>query len=675
MTRSITLGVLPKALALSLVVCLAAVTPVSADDWQPIPRRLPPKGIAIPDAERHGLEADLAKLDQRLKAAGPRDAFTDPLADVEIYAKAVHFALRFDEFYKESDFKLAHELLATANKRLDGLKNGQTPWVTQHGLVVRGYRSPIDGSAQPYGLEIPQDVDLSKPVPLYVWLHGRGDQSTDLHFIRERETRKGQIAPAGAIVLDAFGRQCLGYKSSGEVDVMDAIASVEQRYKIDPDRVALLGFSMGGAGAWHIGAHYTDHFAAVHTGAGFVDVKRYQKLTPDKYPAWYEQELWGLYDVPDYVRNLFNVPLIAYSGEIDAQRASAEIMAGEFRAQGRELTHLIGPNMPHKYDPKVLADVMARVKQAVDHGRDRYPKQVMLQTRTLRYNHMDWVAMTALGRHWEDARIDAEAPDEAHVVVKTKNVDGFALTSPWPEQVAAGGPVSVQIDGGQAIEVSRQDLHDGKATFQRGKDGWAMGAGPSEGLRKRPGLQGPIDDALMDPFLVVTPSGRCASDAVQKWVEFELKHFQDRWRAVYRGDLRTKKDTEVTPEDIRRYHLILWGDAQSNRLIGQVAGRLPIRSAGGSLTVGRRKFDAATHVPLLIYPNPLNPTKYVVLNSGPTHREAHDSTNSLQNPKLPDWAIVDVTVPPSASAPGKVVDADFFDEHWQLRPPHQAAQH
>src|SRR4051812_45938488 len=219
-------------------------------------------------------------------------------------------------------------------------------------------------------------------------------------------------------------------------------------------------------------------------------------------------------------------------------------MAGEFRAQGRELTHLIGPKMPHKYDPTVLADVMARVKTAVDKGRDRFPKQVMLQTRTLRYNHMDWAAVTALGRHWEEARLDAEAPDEAHVVVKTKNVVGFALTSPWPEQVAAGGPVSVQIDGGQPLQVSRQDLHDRKAVFEHTPGGgWGVAAAApvSGGLRKRPGLQGPIGDALMDPFLVVTPSGRCASDAVQKWVEFEQKHFQDRWRAVYRGDLRMKK--------------------------------------------------------------------------------------------------------------------------------------
>jgi hypothetical protein len=86
------------------------------------------------------------------------------------------------------------------------------------------------------------------------------------------------------------------------------------------------------------------------------------------------------------------------------------------------------------------------------------------------------------------------------------------------------------------------------------------------------------------------------------------------------------------------------------------------------LVVGPSKFDRHRYVPLLIYPNPLNSSRYVVINSGPTHREAHDRTNSLQNPKLPDWAIVDATTAPSDEVPGRVVAADFFDERWQFRP-------
>ena len=72
-------------------------------------------------------------------------------------------------------------------------------------------------------------------------------------------------------------------------------------------------------------------------------------------------------------------------------------------------------------------------------------------------------------------------------------------------------------------------------------------------------------------------------------------------------------------------------------------------------------------VPVLIYPSPADGTKYVVLNSGLTFREGHDSTNSNQTPKLPDWAALDITVPADANAAGKVVEAGFFDEEWKVK--------
>ena len=76
--------------------------------------------------------------------------------------------------------------------------------------------------------------------------------------------------------------------------------------------------------------------------------------------------------------------------------------------------------------------------------------------------------------------------------------------------------------------------------------------------------------------------------------------------------------------------------------------------------------DQDTTVVSMIYPNPLAPDRYVVFNSGPTFREGHDRTNSLQNPKLPDWAIIDLTQMPDSNSPGKILSAGFFDEHWQL---------
>ena len=119
------------------------------------------------------------------------------------------------------------------------------------------------------------------------------------------------------------------------------------------------------------------------------------------------------------------------------------------------------------------------------------------------------------------------------------------------------------------------------------------------------------------------------------------------------------------------HHLVLWGTPATNSLMAKVlavsaADKLPLAWTNKTVVIGTQTFAAATHVPVLCYPNPLSPGKYVILNSGLTFREAHDKTNSLQNPKLPDWAILDITQPPNAETAGKVVAADFFDEHWQV---------
>ena len=148
--------------------------------------------------------------------------------------------------------------------------------------------------------------------------------------------------------------------------------------------------------------------------------------------------------------------------------------------------------------------------------------------------------------------------------------------------------------------------------------------------------------------------------------------------------LRRSKEVD---EDNQNCHLVLWGDAKSNPLIATLLKhpKTPLQWDAKQVKMGAESFDAATHVPLMVLPNKsiervrlVDDGKgnestetaaigLVLINSGLTFREAHDRTNSLQNPKLPDWAILDITQPPTAEAAGKVVAADFFDERWQVK--------
>jgi hypothetical protein len=630
---------------------------------------LPPKATADISAEQQSaLEKELADVTKAFQSVKKHARS----ADADIFLKAVRYAIEFHEWYDkkpEDGVKKARALLAEATLRIEALRKNQTPWMNGPGQKVLGFYSSIDDSPQPYGVEVPEGLKWGpgqKPVPMWIWLHGRGDTSTDIHFIASQmKSKGGQFKPAGTIVVHPFGRYCNGWKSAGETDVFECKADATQRFNVDVNRIALAGFSMGGAGAWHLGAHFADQWACVHTGAGFVDVKRYQKITPDKMPPWYEEKLWGVYDVPDYARNFFNVPLVSYSGEIDTQRDSAEYMMEVLAKEGLHPPHLIGPGMPHKYHPETIKEVQKLIEEAVAKGRNPTPKKVTLQTRSLDYSSMFWIKLVSQEQPWEDTRIEAELGDDGVVRVKTRNAAGFDVRLP-------AKPKAIEIDG--------QRLSGDVSCCRKTADGkWTLPEPTLTTKTEFPGLKragqcGPIEQPLKHRFLVVLPEGDSANPAVTQWMRQESSHFVQRWRGLMRGDALVKPAAKVTPEDMQRCTLVLWGDARSNPLVAKVLAatsveRLPLAWSGSKLTLGAQTFDGATHVPLMVRPNPLEPRGSIILNSGLTFREAHDKTNSLQNPKLPDWAILDITQAPNAESAGRVVAADFFDEHWQLRPP------
>ncbi len=646
-----------------------------------VPRRLPPPATSLRDlvaklpADRRAAWAAVpgrtAELRRRL--ANTRWADDADRVDVEVLLKAVEFALGGDEWWQPADLDHASWAIDEATARLDSIARGERPWRTARGLSVHGFRSDLDGSVQPYGLWIPEGLDLARPVPLWIWLHGRGEKETDLHFLHQRAHKQPEFTPVDALVLLPFGRYCNGWKGPGLVDVFEARTAVSRVHALDLDRIVLAGFSMGGAGAWQIGARRAGEFCGVHGGAGFVDTRRYTGVDPATLP-WYEVRLWTTTDVPPVARNLLNLPAIAYSGEVDKQRAASEIMVETLAAAGRVLPHVIGAGMPHKYDDASKREITAFLQRAAAVGRPARAAEIHLATTTLADSRVGWVEALGLGEHLCPARVDAGRTEEGHktvITATTANVTALAFTD-------VPGAALVRIDGseleapahaaGTPLVLAREQL----AATGRWRISSADELPP---LRKRPGLTGPIDDAFTAAFIVVPPERPGIDPAVDRFVHGEVEHFRRRWHDLFRGDLPLVAAADVTTDMLRDKNLVLFGDPFSNPLIARVLPDLPIRWTPGELTIGGNTRPAAGHVPILIHPNPLCPPtpavagRYVVLNSGITFREESDVSNAWQNPKLPDWALVDLAVPPSSRGPGRIVAAGFCDESWRIVAP------
>ncbi|MDG3002261.1 prolyl oligopeptidase family serine peptidase [Paludisphaera mucosa] len=692
--------------SLCLCLVLAASDPAQAQGPAEKIRPIPPPGVVVPEADRAALQARVEALGRRIDGLRKAPPFRALLPDVEVFAVAVDTALRYGEFFDLKEVAAARSLLEEGEKRAEALGRVEPPWNAATGPIVRGYVSKIDGSIQPYGLVVPKSYRPDSPhrFRLDVWCHGRGETLGEVSFLRQRMTSVGEFAPADAFVLHPYGRFCNANKFAGEVDLFEALDDVRSHYPIDDDRLIMRGFSMGGAAAWQFATHFPGVWAAAAPGAGFAESADFlgvfrEGATP---PPWYEQTLWRLYDSTGYAGNLFNVPTVAYSGEKDKQKQAADLMARALRELGGQsplqklangilapelaedgnidLVHVIGAGAGHNYTPEARAEINRRLDSIARKGRDPVPAEVDFTTYTLRYNTSSWVQVDGLARHWERARVNAQlcsffdgsmsmiGNDRLGPDVSTENVTALTLTV--PPGYAPFDPrkaFKAQIDGDVVLAPKAGSDRSWTARFRKVDGHWIL-AGPDEGgLAKRHGLQGPIDDAFYDAFLMVRPTGPALNEPVDAWSKAELALALDRWRKQFRGQARVKDDKDVTEADVADCNLVLWGDPGSNAVLAKVLDRLPVKWDKDRVEIAGATHDAKTHAPILIHPNPLNPRRYVVLNSGFTYREFDDLNNARQTPKLPDFAVVDVAVPATPRGHGKVVQAGFFDESWKPR--------
>jgi dienelactone hydrolase len=643
---------------------------------QPPIRPVPPPGVPVTEADRKDLEAGLKRLGESIdKLRGRLGSRIELLPDVQIYHEAVRVAFQYDEFFKPEEIYRAKDLLRQGQGRADALSLGQAPWTTETGLVVRGYVSKIDRSVQPYGLVIPSHYSaaISKSWRLDTWFHGRNETLSEVNFLSDRQRNPGEFTPENAIVLHLYGRYCNANKLAGEVDLFEALDAVKRSYRIDDNRIVIRGFSMGGAAVWHFAAHFAGEWVAAAPGAGFSESPEFLNAYKDAQnkPFWWEEKLWHMYNATDYATNFYHCPTVAYSGEIDRQKQAADVMEKALADESMRLTHVIGPQTPHRYHPESKLEISRRIDALAERGRDSYPRKIRFTTWTLSYPKMKWVRLDGLEKHWERARLNADVIDDHTIQVTTGNVSAFTMEmGPGGCPLDAMTKPTVVVDGQKLIASSPASDRSWEAHFEKKAGRWAPLDRADTSLRKRPGLQGPIDAAFMDSFVMVKPTGQPMISGTAAWVNSEMNRAIATWRSQFRGEAQVRLDNEISDELIRDSNLILWGDPGSNRVLARIAEKLPIHWTSAGIMVGKETFPAATHSLIAIYPNPLNPSRYVVLNSGPTQREFDYLNNARQVPKLPDYAVVDLATPPGPRWPGRIALAGFFGERWQLLETH-----
>ena len=624
--------------------------------------------------ERASIEARAAELARAIEGARARvegQVGRDALADVEVCHKAAAWALRFGEFFEAKDVPRVLKVLDRGLARAGDLAAGRAPWTEAEGGTVRGYRSRVDGSVQPYAVIVPAGkggAEGDDRLRLDVVLHGRDARIQEARFF---DAHDGKPAPAAlpGLVLHVFGRGNNAYRWAGEADVYEAIEAVRRNYRVDDRRVVLRGFSMGGAGAWHLALHDPSRWSSVEAGAGFSETIEYAKL---KDPSDVVRKGLHIYDPVDYALNAFDVPIVGYGGENDPQiRASENIekalvalgvpMKAEglvTRAQGPDFLRVVGKGMGHAVDPASAALIKAFHDDRAAKGTDPYPPRVRFATYTLRYNRAGWLEIERLVEHYRRATLDGEIVGDV-ATVRTENVAALAVARQAGETLRLDGR---EFPLREAVGGLLPDIY-----FRKAADGWeVLDHDASLTLQgnargdKRPGVQGPIDDAFAGPFLCVRGTGTPRNPRVQAWADARLAGFADDWARSMRGELPIADDSAVTPRQSEESHLILFGDPGSNRLMARLLPDLPLAWTADQVTLAGARFPAADHAPVLVAANPSNRLRYVGINARHTFGAADFAgTNALLYPHLGDHAVIKI------GESDEVVATGYFNERWK----------
>jgi sugar phosphate isomerase/epimerase len=643
--------------------------------------------------EREQILAELAPLHQKLAALrNVRSISSDAWADANVFVKGVVWANDFGPVNDAHGRQLIQTGLRRAKERIDALWEGRQPWAKHPGAVALGFVSNVDGSTQPYGLIVPRAYDGTKPMRLDVVLHGsRGDRALGIAELQFMSAFDNGDVPAGGtrklapdvdyIELHPLGR--LGenaYRFEGETDVDEAIEAVCRNYNIDRARIVLRGSSLGGVGAWQIGLKRPDKWAAVGPTAGPVDTYAFAAARRGNFiplaplTPWQKKMLHEV-DSIDYAANAGMVPIVALMGDRDEYWPSHLLMKDAFERNGVRFVGLVDHGAGHGPTAKAVAEQVRMLGERAALGKDPAPKHVRFVTWTLKFSRCYWIEVLGLGEHYARAAVDAQLADDGSVTMaQPENVTKLAIGPPALQTAAA----TLTING-MKIEVPPPTSNQSRTIVIGRRDD---GAWHYAGLRqstsltgKRPGLQGPIDDAFATPFLCVRPTGKPWNPAVGAWAEANLTRFADEWRRHYRGELPVKNDTDVTADDVRQCNLILFGDPGNNRLIADVLPKLSpsVCWTRNEVMVGESRYPATSHALEMIAPNPLpaGEEHYVVFNSGHTYHDYELQLSYMVFPRLGDWAVVKVgTNAPTTTRLAGEVDEDiltsgFFDENWK----------
>jgi poly(3-hydroxybutyrate) depolymerase len=195
--------------------------------------------------------------------------------------------LELRTFDAANDFKAADDVVAA-------VRSGKDPFADRTGDFKRHYVLEGAGEIMPYRLYVPKTYTKARVYPLIVALHGLGGTEDSMFDGYGRQLtplaeQRGYIvvAPLGYRVDGGYGwglgnppadAATRRLQELSEQDVMRVLKLVKEQYRVDENRIYLMGHSMGAIGTWRIAPKYPEVWAALGPIAGAGTAATVEKM-------------------------------------------------------------------------------------------------------------------------------------------------------------------------------------------------------------------------------------------------------------------------------------------------------------------------------------------------------------------------------------------------------------
>ncbi|TRX42908.1 carboxylesterase family protein [Flavobacterium restrictum] len=125
-----------------------------------------------------------------------------------------------------------------------------------------------------YALQIPENT--KDPKPLIVFLHGSGENGTDIEKVKIH----GPFKFIKNNTLDAYilAPQCPENEQWNPDVLYQLLLKIQKENNIDSNRIYLTGLSSGGWGTWSLALKHPEMFAAILPISGFVDLNQLEEI-------------------------------------------------------------------------------------------------------------------------------------------------------------------------------------------------------------------------------------------------------------------------------------------------------------------------------------------------------------------------------------------------------------